>query len=264
MRLFGQAYALEVGGLRLEGSRVIAQAAYRGTGLAETSVRVALPPDRLLGELAGDRVFCRVLAGWAQTGAVEIGRGYVVPDTVDEQQGGDGDSVAFQLVDGLEEVVDRVVAELLPPGVTTVDALRQIARSLAVALDVVEVPAPITYRTPTALAGRAAAVLDELTADAGCRWTLTGGRLRVWPDGGRASKTSIVWADGQQLLAVTTRAGGRGAWSARGWLTPSLRPGDVLRIDHRRGSADVAIDEVVHSIDSAGSTWHTDIRGAAE
>lgn len=263
-RLFGERVVLEVGSVRLEGADVQAQVAYQSGGLAESSVRVVLPSARLLSQLAGEQVLCRILAGWADTGAVEIGRGYILPDSIAEEQSGTADTVQWQMVDGVPEVVDRIVAEALPAGSTTVDALRAVARSLGVALDSVTVPAPVTYRTVTALAGRAAGVLDSITDDAGCRWVLTSGRLRVWPRGGEAGRTAVVWSDRQQLLEVTTRAGGRGQATARALLTPSLRPGDTLRVDHRRGTMWLAADEIVHAVDTKGGAHHTLVTGTVQ
>jgi hypothetical protein len=261
MRLRGRAWALQVGDVEYSGFDMDFRAQYGEDGIGDCRIAISNAPRELAPSLSVDGQVVRLLAGYADSGAVEVARGGVVLDSVTDRRAG-VDMVLSWAISSARGTIRAPVVSRWWPSPSAEEVIRWLAAQAGVAVDVLRLGRTTRYPGGLLTQGRIAPILDRLCADSGSRWALDDGRLRVWPRGGTARRTAEVWsAGGRTLLGLAVSGGGVRRLSVRGILTAHLRRGDALRVVDDLYSGDVLIDEVEHIGSTRSDAWDTVVTG---
>lgn len=263
MRLFGRAWALEVGTeaslTRYEHGRMRFAVRMARGSVGTCRVTYSNPPRSMVGKLADAGVVVRVLAGWEEGGPVEVFRGSVQPKSVEYRQAGDPE--VSMLLSASRTELRRPVARWVPGPCTLAQVVDLVRQDLGLAAGDIDAAAlgAVTVARGYAAAGMPATVLREIADSAGLEFIVEAGRLSMWRRRGAAT-TVDIWRADSWLLDVTTPAGD-GEVKARALLRSQIRPGSRVRIESAQHRGDLAVREVAHLGDTHGQDWTTTIVG---
>lgn len=218
------------------------------------------PSTGLLGQLSDRGALVRILAGYADTGAVEVARGAPVKGSVQYRR--QGDPQVQVVLHATSTPLRSVVSGVIPGPCTARDGIDYIRRELGLPAGVISPRlADVECRRGLVFSGSPSSYLDELAASAGCIWDIPSGRLSVRPAAeGRNAVSADVWSPATGLLDVSS-PGAEGEIRARALLRGALRPGDVVRLDGVRHAGELVLREVTHEGDTHGDRWWTTIEG---
>ena len=229
------------------------------TSATTTTITAFLPSASLVESLGQSGVVWRLLAGYEDTGAVEVARGTVVKGSIQDELTPPDARITWQISRTSAELQLATVARSWASCHAS-DVIEYIRQAMAVPAGIIELADDIEYVRGYVLQGAPKPYLDSVVADCGCQWEIDGGRLKVWPLGGEARQTSDVWAPSTGLLRVSS-PDGDGRIQAIALLRPALRKGDVVRLESRRRDGELIVREVSHQGDTRGDVWYTQIVG---
>lgn len=264
MRKVHRRWALEIGrpgqrAVRIEQQRVVFDAMLRGGDRSTTgAVEVWMPAPGLRGIVDAPDAVTRLMAGYEDGGPVEIMRGETVADSVIERRDGPDRVLSWQVTGARRATLDAVPSRSWSR-VRASDVIEYVRQDAGIPADVIRVGADYEFARGYLTEG---SVRDELTImceATGSTWTIVDGRLRVLPVGEQARPRRELWSASTGLLpspAQTTEG-----VIASALLSPSLRPGDGVRIVSEGYAGDVVVREVRHAGDSHGQAWYTTIQG---
>jgi len=231
------------------------------TATGKCDVSVFMPARELVDALYDADTVVRVLAGWVDSGAVEVAQGTVVLDSVRDQRSGSRPAVSFQ-ISSAKAATARASVSKAWAQVNASEVIDYLRTSMGIPADIIDLPTDVLYARGHAVERSVSVALDEVTRDCGAQWSVVDGRLRVWPIGGTARRTAEVWSSASGLLEVAAPRGG-GKVGARCLLAPNVRVGDTIRIEDESWSGDIATDECMHEGDTHGQAWYTSVSGVS-
>lgn len=264
-RLWMRRWYVDIGpnggeGARYEGMRMAFAVRLAAGKPTSGEVTVYAPEPAMVDALFARSTLVRVAAGYADNGATVLMQGGVVRDSVRDRSANRDRRVDWQIAPLQGPVSSAVVQG--PTGATTTTALIEAVRAaLGVPAEIVQLGANVRYSRGYVITGSPIREIDQLCRDSGSQWSLTDGRLRVWPAGASARQTADVWSERSGLIE-TARPGGDGRVAATALLRPTCRPGDVIRIESGIWSGDMTVAEVYHEGDTEGNRWYTSVVGA--
>jgi hypothetical protein len=253
--LLGQVWALQAGDQVFEGLDLRAVARWPKDSGPEVDVVVyhAGPVLRGIVEARNERV--SVLAGYQRDqGAIEIGGGRVVADSIELDRASPDRPFEFQLSG--RDAATQVVLSLAYASVLASDLVEEIRQTASLAGDI-RLGSDIEYSRYN-VSGGFSGILEDIARDTGSAWEVDGETLRMWPANEPRRETADVWAPSTGLMRVS---GAGNEIRARAMLRPALRPGDAIRIEDEGYSGTLRLVDVTHEIDSYGGTWTTSIVG---
>ena len=257
-RLFRRVWAVEVAGRRSEGLTVHFGARYPGRGEpAQCDVRVFMPPREMVAALYSPGTECRVLAGYVDTGAVEVFAGVPIPGSVEDAR----QEVSWQLSASRTYAARRVVSRSWAD-VRASEVIDYLRRQMGLSADYLELPQDVRYARGHNVEGPARRELETVVADCGATYSIEGASLRVYPEGGSVPRAADAWTPGSGLLEIVGPEGS-GEVRAMALLRPALRPGDTVPVRSPRWDGDVRVQEVRHDGQSDETRWQTEIVGVA-
>lgn len=262
MKRFGRVWELQVGS-QIYTSDMDFRATHRRGAPAECRIEVYGPPRALIDAVSAEDIEIRVLAGWEDSGPVEVARGGVVRDSLQTSRSSSTPRASWSITSARGSIREPILSRSWPPQAAATDILRDIAGAAGLSLDVIRLGVGVTYLRGYVASGRMSPVLDAVCADAEAQWIVADGRLRVWPIGSDARRTAEVWSPATGLLQLTASGGGLRRLTVSALLTPHLRPGDVVRVDDADHGGDVVVEEVDHAGQSSGGSWITRVVGSA-
>ena len=167
--------------------------------------------------------------------------------------------------DGEQEVRTARVAVTLAKGAGNDVAIRQIARALGVRLGNLEdaVSALVNRKVfplGTVIYGSAAREMTAACQAAGLEWSIQDGALQLIPRG-RALVGRAVKLDASTDLIGSAEIDAKGVVKVRCQLQPDVNPGRVVVIDSAGFSGQIRAERVIHSGDTHGQEWLTEIEG---
>lgn len=241
------------------------------------------PENRELLERKDTR--CVLKAGYAEEGGpVSLFEGDVVfawsrfepPNVV----------TTLELGEGAKSIRDSMVSLGYPPGVSSGQAVRDIAARMGLALHMPDDAPERTWANGLSFHGPARVALDKVAQGAGLSWSVQNGLLQVIRAGGTTNRTVFELAADTGLLTAPERerAGAREAaaevtdqatqrrrrvasataevdgWRVRSLVLPGLVPGDRVKLASRSVQGVFAVKELRHVGDSAGGEWATELK----
>lgn len=263
-RLFLRTWALETSdAVRYEGMRMAFRAAQAGAGGSSScDVTVWMPARELVESLHLADTVIRVLAGYRDTGPVEVMQGAVVTDSVRDKRAAAEPSVTWQISPS-KTPIQRASVSKSWSKVRASEVIEHLRQAMGVPADVVDLPEDVLFARGHVVERSPKTAMSEVVAACGAQWALQDGRLRVWPLGGVARATADLWAPSTGLLEAVAPAGDDKV-TARALLRPGLRPGDTVRVQSPSWSGDIRVQEVVHEGDSHGAAWFTSVTGVTD
>lgn len=241
------------------------------------------PENRSALERKGVR--CILRAGYAEeSGPVTMFEGDVVfawsrfepPDVV----------TTLELGEGAKAIRDSMVSLGYGRGITSTQALRDVAGRMGLALTMPDDAPERTWENGLSFHGPARTALDKITHGSGLSWSIQNGGLQVLRSNGTSNRTVFELAADTGLLTAPERErkGAQEAaaevtdeatkkkrrvasatqevdgWRVRSLLLPSLVPGDRVKLNSRTVQGVFAIKELRHIGDTHGGDWATELK----
>lgn len=253
--LVGQVWEIRAGDQAFEGLdiRAVARWPKTGAGSVDVVINHAGPVLRGIVDERSERI--SILAGYQRDqGAVEIGGGQVVADSISLDRASPDRPFEFQL--STQRRVRQVRLSAAFEAVSASELIEYIRTEAGLA-GTIELGQDVTY-SRYSFEGSVSKSVSRLAADTGSEWDIDGDTLVMWPATSQRRITADVWSVSTGLMRVSGTAD---EIRARAMLRPALRPGDVLRIEDEGYSGDVRVIDAVHEIDTYGGTWATTITG---
>ncbi len=125
-----------------------------------------------------------------------------------------------------------------------------------------------TYRNGFAEMGPVGDLFDRLAAKIGAVWSFQNGEVQFTPARGANSARLVVLNSQSGLVGSpkpTRKVGDPSApaetegWSVRSLILPIVEPGGKIRLESAVVTGDFRIDKVVHTGDTHGQEWYTDL-----
>lgn len=255
--LHGQVWALQAGDQVFEGLSLRAVARWPRDGGSDLDVTVYHAGPTLRGIIEARDSRISVLAGYSgDQGAVEIGGGRVIADTIEEDRSDVDRPLSWQL-DG-RMATTEVVLSACWGSVMASEVIDYIRAEAGLAGDI-RLGADREYSRYD-VAGGVSGALAALARDTGSSWEIDGSTLHFWPASEPRREYADVWSPSTGLLRVS---GSGSEIRARALLRPYLRPGDCITIEDESYAGDVRLLDVAHEVDTYGGTMTTDIVGRA-
>ncbi len=264
--LYRRVWALEVGmpnaaGRSYTGMDMSFRAVQSAKGSSLCNVTIWMPARELVDALNIKGVIFRVLAGYLDSGAVEVARGTVVQDSVRNKLAAAEPLISWQVSPSKEALARAMVARTWR-SVYASEIIDHVRRSMGLAADVIDLPEDVFYAAGYHIE-KPKPALDEVTEDCGAQWDIVDNRLRVWPIDGVAKRTADLWSTSNGVILESAAPNGDGKVTASALLRPQRRPGDTVRIEStsRGWSGDIRGQEFVHTGNTAAQVWRTDVTG---
>lgn len=263
-RLWMRRWFVDVGppdadGTRYEGMRLDFRVRLAASKPTSGDITVYAPDPALVDALFARGTLVRIGAGYADNGATVILQGGVVRDSVRDRSASRDRRVTWQVAP-LQGPVSSATL-IGPTGATTTTALIEAVRAaLGVPAEIIQPGRVVRYGRGYVLTGSPIRELEQLCRDSASQWSLTDGRLRVWPAGASARQTADVWSERSGLIE-SARPGGDGRVGATALLRPTCKPGDVIRVESEAWTGDITVAEVYHEGDNEGNRWYTSAVG---
>ncbi len=263
--LYQRQWAVEFGetgrvSTRYDDIDIVFRAQYSAANPATCDITIHNPDANILGALGTTGTLWRVLAGYLEPGATEILSGTVVRGSVQDRSSTADPQVAFQLSASRSQVF-RTTLSRAWSYTTASEVIEYIRAQMGLSFDGVRLASNPTYTRGYSLSGGPTAALSELVADCGCQYSISDGKLRIWPIGEASrTETADVWSESTGLLEAQGPADQktiRATALLRGWV----RPGDAIRIISPAYNGDVIAREITHQGDTYGDQWYTSIVG---
>lgn len=289
MPRFDRAYSLIVGpggstGVEIDNLRItfeISKDDKKKPNRSQIEIYNLAPERRAALEKPGTR--CVLRAGYhEEEGPLEVYQGDVVfawtayrgPDVI----------TTLELGEGASTYRDTMVTLGYPAGVTSGQALQDVARQMRLPLTMPNDAPARSWAGGLSFHGPARSALDRITAGTGLAWSIQGGALQVIRRGGNTNRTVFdLGADSgllgsperqrqgpQAAVQVTDEAtrrprrvnaeSGFDGWRVRSLLLPTLLPGDRVKLSARGIDGVLTIKDLRHVGDSHGGDWVTELR----
>jgi len=225
-----------------------------------TDVTVFNPSDELIGLLGQSGTIVRVLAGYEEDGAAEVGQGTIVKDSLDDLKLSADPRVSFQLTNAGRVLANTTISKSWRT-VRASEVIEYIRQQMGLTPDVIIFAKDPLFSRGYVASGSPGLALASLVADCGCQYTIVDGRLRIWPKGQIARQKKDVWAEDTGLLEAQRSSDGK-TIRARALLRPGLRVGDTLQIESPVHNGNVVVQSGAHDGDTTSDSWYTSIVGA--
>jgi hypothetical protein len=262
--LVGRRWSLEVGrpgrrGIAVEQHRTTFSVRQKsGSRTTTADIAVWMPPPDLRTFLEARGAVVRLLAGYAEGGAVELARGEVVPRTLAEPWQRDDRVLSWTISGGRLATLDAVPSRSWSQ-VRASDVIEYVRRECGLAVDVIRLGRDFTFARGYVVEGSPRDELSQLCEATGSEWQIVDGRLRILPRGEPSRARADRWSADTGMMWASPDVDG--AIRAMALLRPSLRPGDVVSIVDDAYSGEMVAREVSHYGDSDGDAWYTEIEG---
>lgn len=241
------------------------------------------PENRAALERPGTR--CVLKAGYREEGgAVEVFQGDVV--LAYSRHVGPNVETVLELGEGAKAIRDSVVSLGYPRGVTSTQALRDVAGKMGLALTLPDDAPEQRWENGLSFHGPARSALDRITHGSGLAWSIQNGAIQVIRAGGTTNRTVVELnaesglvgvpererKDAQEAAAeVEDQATGRkkrvasatqheDGWRVRSLILPSVVPADRVKLASRTASGIFVVSELRHTGDTHGGDWITELK----
>lgn len=172
----------------------------------------------------------------------------------------------FESADGGLSFRNARIAENFSPGTLLKTVVQKSAEALQIGLgNVIEKlnegnfrGGKTQYLNGGVLSGKANEILDRVMATAGFDWSIQDGNMQITRPGETIPDPAVLMTFGSGLVGSPER-GEKGIVKARNLLTGQLTPGRRVEIVSNEVDGRFRIEKVVHSGDTWGADWYSDI-----
>ena len=230
------------------------------SGSWSAKVGFSNPSDSMVGMISGSGAIVRVLAGYETTGVSEVSSGNVVKGSVVNKRAGEP-VLQFETNSGSGALARLVTGQVRGSG-TAADVAEQIRVQLGLSTgEISDRMRQVQFSRGYVYAGTPRSILSELCDSADCVFDTDGGRLVIRGKGEPKSQSiSELWSSNTGLMDITS-PGGSGEITATALLRPSLRPGDIVKLESSWHTGSIVAREVTHKGDTHGDIWLTTVLG---
>lgn len=172
----------------------------------------------------------------------------------------------FQSGDGTIALQQGRISDSLGPGATVLEAVKKAIDATGLgygnALDEIQKgnfkEGLTEFTKGLTLAGRAVDVLDDLLRTTGLEWSIQDGQVQVLRDGQPNDPNATVLSPTSGMVG-SPEIGDDGVVKIRALMQPALRPGSKIEVRSRGVNGFFRVQAVLHTGDSWGDDWYTDI-----
>lgn len=258
-RLFGRQVLLQLGGLTVANSYEDFRIRFSVTKTLksepnEASIEVyGLNQASIANYLAADRdLRVRLLAGYRGGAPSLLFDGFPVKDEglVFEEQAAER-VLKIKAKDGLRRFEKARVNLTLGQASTLQDVLIEVASSLGLPVDTIEVPPDTQLTQGVTLVGQAADVMDRIALSANADWSIQDGKFQFLQKRGRRRGQGPLLSADLQNYVGTPRRKDKGV-EVTAFLQESIVPGGLFRLETKTGlhDGDYKVYEVKYTGDS--------------
>ena len=192
----------------------------------------------------------------------------------------------LELGDGVKAIRDGVVSLGYGPGVTSTQALRDVADRMGLAVSMPDDVPVRTWDNGLSFHGPGRSALDKVTHGSGLAWSIQNGQLQVIRANGTTNRTVVELAADSGLLntpererkhaqeaaaevtdeATKTKKRVQSAtqeedgWRVRSLILPAVLPADRVKLASRAVQGVFTVKEVRHIGDTHGGDWVTELK----
>jgi hypothetical protein len=207
-----------------------------------------------------------VLAGYARgsTGIIFSGEAR----TTDHVRASPDIVTHVQCADGEEALRFAVITAAFKPGVSAREVVSGITAAMGVnkgnAVEEVERVVGAAFAAGVSFHGKAKDELDALLKKLGLTWSVQDGALLVLPAGGALPGDAVLISPDTGLVgspdhATPDKKGGPSLLRFRALMAPNLRCGSLVQLQSREIHGTYVVQRVVHSGDTHGGEWYSDV-----
>lgn len=223
-----------------------------------------------------------IYAGYKDNGGpVKVFRGYVI-QAVTKDEGKDVQT-ELRLGDGETAVRDSIVSLSFPPDTAGRKVTDTIAGEMGLTVSYGSNVTMETFKNGYSFTGYAADAMTEVCNAFGCDWSIQNGILQIIMAGGTFADRGIVFSPSSGLIGSPARVvkskpsedretneqkrrrqeqkekpEKRAGWEITTLLTPSVNPGDSVKVESRMASGWFRVEKVTHAGDSyGGGDWNS-------
>lgn len=263
---FGKVWAVEVQaegaqGRRIEGLRMqfkVRRSSREAAGAAELELYNAA--DVTVRAMQRPNTLVRVLAGWRETGPLQVIAGTVVTDSFEDGYEKRTRRTRVQIADGGLSVRGKLLSWVYDRPIRSAELFRRLAALAGVPVGSIQPGREHEYSGVVAY-GTFGSEIEQAAIDSGSVASVIDGRLVVFPrTGSRPRKvTALRFAPSSGLIGSPT-IGEKGQVTIRAKLSPSMRPGDLYRVESRAITGNYIAIDVEHN-GNTKADWLTVVKG---
>lgn len=204
---------------------------------------------------------CRVLAGWrgidGRGQPSQIAAGRVLPATWRGPVRAGGDWVSkWSVTDGGLDIRDVIVSESWRGEVGATEVLDRLITVSGLSRGEVRLGKEARWARGYVAAGTIRNALAAVARVTSSVIVVQDGAVQAWPIGGVRRTSGILLSPSSGLIDTPEPLDG-GAWRLRSFLLPGTRPGDGLRVESPEVTGTMRVLDVLHDVDTEGTSCDT-------
>lgn len=190
----------------------------------------------------------------------------------------------FNLSDGQVAIRDSIMSISFPPNILGNTIINAIARNMGLPVVFGEGATFGTFTNGYSFIGKGADALSEICYGSGCKWSIQNNILQIILDNGITTTRGIVFSASSGLIGNperviksnyksdkdsktrqkkiknnTDRAEKQAGWKIKTLLSPSINPGDAIKLESKEITGWFKVEKIKHHGDTHASEWTSDI-----
>lgn len=190
----------------------------------------------------------------------------------------------FDLSDGQVAIRDSIMSISFPPNTPGDTIINAIARNMGLSIVFGEGATFGTFKNGYSFIGKGAEALSEICYGSGCTWSIQNNILQIILDGGIVANRGIVFSADSGLIGSPERivksnyktdketpkrkrkrkenkdrAEKQAGWKIKTLLSPSINPGDAVKIESKFITGWFRVEAIRHTGDINSNEWYSEI-----